>query len=165
MTDHASSSGSVSPHADFPVIAVAIIGVFATVFVLLFYYIFIIKNKHRIDIVDTSHEPTGLHESVIRSIPIFQFQKLRHSHNECGVCLGEFQDDEKLRIIPNCAHAFHIDCIDVWLQNNPNCPLCRNSISSISMSSNILLPDHPPQVHRDEQDCVVIELHRGSDGG
>ncbi|KAK9065145.1 hypothetical protein SSX86_016528 [Deinandra increscens subsp. villosa] len=160
---HQSSSDSPT----FPFIAVAIIGIFATIFLLLFYYIFIIKCC-RIDIlrrtfslsVTTDHLPlvpeqTGLHESVIRSIPIFHFRKQKHPYhdNECAVCLGEFEDDEKLRIIPKCAHVFHIDCIDVWLQNNPNCPLCRNSIS---ISMNI---DPLPQTPRDEQDFVVIELH------
>ncbi|GKC34400.1 RING-H2 finger protein ATL16 [Tanacetum coccineum] len=175
-----------SPHASFPIIAVAIIGIFATIFVLVFYYIFVIKcclNWHRIDILrrfslsrsrsdnhnyhqhhPTSSElPKGLDESVIRLIPIFKFQKKQNdSDNECAVCLAEFQDNEKLRMIPNCAHVFHIDCIDIWLQNNPNCPLCRNSIS-ISIPSHYPVPEHididtsPPALCEDN-DYVVIEL-------
>ncbi|KAI3717627.1 hypothetical protein L1987_69364 [Smallanthus sonchifolius] len=165
MIQSHSSSETLSPpssHPTFPFIAVAIIGIFATIFLLLFYYIFIIKcclNRHRIDILrrfSLSHhhplvpEPTGLHESVIRSIPVFNFKKQKHSdNNECAVCLTEFQHDEKLRIIPNCAHVFHIDCIDVWLQNNPNCPLCRNSIS---------IPQIPVPV---TGDYVVIDVGEG----
>ncbi|CBI23610.3 unnamed protein product, partial [Vitis vinifera] len=58
------------------------------------------------------------------------FEFGERSHCECAVCLNEFQEEEKLRIIPNCSHIFHIDCIDVWLQSNANCPLCRTSIST-----------------------------------
>ncbi|KAL4590558.1 hypothetical protein LXL04_003491 [Taraxacum kok-saghyz] len=192
---HESQAKSLSPHSSqgsFPIIAVAIIGIFATIFLLVFYYIFVIKcclNWHRIDILRRfslsrnrnhhqplvhhhlpSPEPKGLHESVIRAIPIFQFQKQKDSDigiGECAVCLAEFQHDEKLRMIPNCAHVFHIDCIDVWLQNNPNCPLCRNSIS-ISIPPHFPIPDHqqliPPQVLK-EEDYVVIELCGNGGGG
>ncbi|KAM0054211.1 putative transcription factor C2H2 family [Helianthus debilis subsp. tardiflorus] len=186
---HASSPEySHSSHTgNFPFIAVAIIGICATISFLVFYYIFVIKcclNWHRIDIlrrfslsrsannhyhhhhplVPLSPEHTGLHESVIRSIPIFRFRKHKHSDNECAVCLGEFQEDERLRMIPNCAHVFHIDCIDVWLQNNPNCPLCRNSIS-VSIPLHIPIPEHSPRVRNDEENYVVIELHGDNGGG
>lgn len=190
---HGSSpSPSSDSHAtSFPFIAVAIIGIFATILLLVFYYIFVIKcclNYHRIDIlrrfslsrntnnhnyhhhhplVSSSPEFTGLDESVIRSIPVFRFRKQANSDNECAVCLGEFEENEKLRIIPNCGHVFHIDCIDVWLQNNPNCPLCRNSISiSIPIPTHVPVPEHIPQASRninDDQDYVVIELS-GGDG-
>lgn len=79
-------------------------------------------------------ENRGLNESAIRSIPILKFKKSDAASDanscECAVCLNEFQDGEKLRSIPNCGHVFHIDCIDIWLQNNANCPLCRTSISA-----------------------------------
>lgn len=80
----------------------------------------------------------GLDESAIRAIPVFKFKKRdvvageedqSKNSQECSVCLNEFQEDEKLRIIPNCCHVFHIDCIDIWLQGNANCPLCRTSVS------------------------------------
>ncbi|CAK9175035.1 unnamed protein product, partial [Ilex paraguariensis] len=146
-----------SSHNSFPIIAVAIIGILATAFLLVSYYIFVIKcclNWHRIDLLrrfsfsrrrlvenslmvySPAIENRGLDEAVIRSIPIIQFQKGskenlgERSFCDCSVCLNEFQEGEKLRIIPNCRHVFHIDCIDIWLQTNANCPLCRRSISS-----------------------------------
>ncbi|XP_059650887.1 RING-H2 finger protein ATL16-like [Cornus florida] len=151
-----------SSPTSFPIIAIAIIGILATAFLLVSYYIFVIKcclNWHRIDLLrrfsfsrnrhredpliihSPAMENRGLDESVIRSIPIFQFKKKEEkeqsqtSRCECAVCLNEFQEEENLRVIPNCGHVFHIDCIDVWLQSNANCPLCRRSISAATTSS------------------------------
>lgn len=158
LASSSSVHSSSSSHSGFPIIAVAIIGILATGFLLVSYYIFVIKcclNWHRIDLLrrfsfsrrrpmenplmrnSPAVENRGLDESIIRSIPIFQYKKSIRKNEEkqkscceCAVCLNEFQEEEKLRIMPNCAHVFHIDCIDIWLQNNANCPLCRNSISA-----------------------------------
>ncbi|KAJ0430636.1 putative transcription factor C2H2 family [Helianthus annuus] len=43
----------------------------------------------------------------------------------CAVCLGEFEEDEDVRIMPECAHVFHVSCIDMWLFSHDSCPLCR----------------------------------------
>ncbi|KAK1315431.1 RING-H2 finger protein ATL16 [Acorus calamus] len=83
-------------------------------------------------------ESRGLDESIIRLIPIVRFRKggsaggseRYKSLYECAVCLCEFQEEEKLRLLPSCLHSFHIDCIDTWLQSNANCPLCRFTISN-----------------------------------
>ncbi|KAJ1279660.1 hypothetical protein BS78_04G171200 [Paspalum vaginatum] len=48
--------------------------------------------------------------------------------SDCTVCLGEFQDGELLRLLPKCAHAFHVQCIDTWLRAHVNCPLCRADV-------------------------------------
>lgn len=107
----------------------------------------------------------GLEESVIQSIPVVQFKREKNgelfrerSFGECAVCLNEFQETEKLRKIPICSHVFHVDCIDVWLQGNINCPLCRTSVSIPSQFP--LSPNNPNRDNfagRDE-DYVVIEL-------
>ncbi|KAF8111685.1 hypothetical protein N665_0073s0043 [Sinapis alba] len=199
-----SSSGTT-----FPILAVAVIGILATALLLVSYYIFVIKcclNWHQIDIfrrrrrssdqnplmIYTPHELNrGLDESAIRAIPIFKFKKRdvaaggedqNKSSQECSVCLNEFQEDEKLRIIPNCCHVFHIDCIDIWLQSNANCPLCRTSVScdaSFSLdlisASNSSPEDNPPppprngsleprEVLRGDDDFLVIELGRSNGG-
>ncbi|XP_073030459.1 RING-H2 finger protein ATL16-like [Primulina eburnea] len=182
-----------SSHTGFPIIAVAIIGILATALLLVGYYVFVIKcclNWHQIDLLDRfsssrrrragnhllSRSPVpenrGLTEAAIRSIPVFKFNKGNgkepavQNSSECVVCLIEFQEEEQLRIIPNCGHFFHIDCIDVWLQNNANCPLCRTSVSATPTSQEILAtypsPRYPTPytdnfTGRDE-DYVVIEI-------
>ncbi|CAN0904598.1 RING-H2 finger protein ATL1 [Linum grandiflorum] len=190
-----------SSESSFPIIAVAVIGIIATAFLLVSYYVFVIKcclNWHRIDILRrfslsrsrahdqalisaarNSSSPTevrGLDEKVIRSIPVIKYKKTEQerrkqeqseteeaSSPECAVCLSEFVEDEKLRRIPNCCHVFHVDCIDVWLQNNSNCPLCRTSISHPGLWSAPQDPSPTPYPERIEniggdEDYVVIEL-------
>lgn len=46
---------------------------------------------------------------------------------DCAICLSDFVDGEKLRILPGCSHSFHMDCIDRWLNFNSSCPSCRKS--------------------------------------
>lgn len=169
---------SHSSHTTFPFIAIAIIGIIATALLLLSYYIFVIKccfNWRRIHLFSHTQEehpltattfyspPTqnrGLDQYTIQSIPISQFKKPENQSEklelcECAVCLNEFQEEERLRIIPNCTHMFHIDCIDVWLQRNSNCPICRTSISRTT-----LFPLYPSDTinPNSDSDFIVIEL-------
>ncbi|CAN1133589.1 RING-H2 finger protein ATL65 [Linum perenne] len=73
----------------------------------------------------------GLDESVIKNIPISLFNKLSSpspASRDCAVCLLEFEFDDYVRLLPACSHAFHVDCIDIWLKSHANCPLCRAGI-------------------------------------
>ncbi|XP_058216616.1 E3 ubiquitin-protein ligase ATL42-like [Rhododendron vialii] len=74
---------------------------------------------------------SGIDRTVIESLPFFKFSALRGLRGglECAVCLSKFEDVEVLRLLPKCRHAFHIDCVDRWLQNHSSCPLCRQRIS------------------------------------
>lgn len=74
---------------------------------------------------------SGVDQKVIDSLPFFRFSSLRGSRKglECAVCLSKFEDIEVLRLLPQCKHAFHIGCIDHWLENHSSCPLCRCRIS------------------------------------
>lgn len=45
----------------------------------------------------------------------------------CAVCLGDFEEGEELRTMPECLHSFHVSCIDMWLHSHSNCPVCRSS--------------------------------------
>ena len=47
--------------------------------------------------------------------------------NTCSVCLEEFKEDDIIKKL-NCNHIFHKDCLEPWLNNNRNCPLCRQNI-------------------------------------
>ncbi|ERM94915.1 hypothetical protein AMTRI_Chr07g80280 [Amborella trichopoda] len=152
-------------NTNFSILAIAIIGILATAFLLVGYYVFVIKcclnwhhfsrrfqafrgfSDHHIHhsehlMVFAPAPSHGLEESVIQSIPLYLYKRgdgflsLDESH-DCAVCLTEFRDGERLRILPKCIHAFHIDCIDTWLQTHSNCPLCRCIISNPSVSVTI----------------------------
>ncbi|KAI9119013.1 hypothetical protein K1719_009688 [Acacia pycnantha] len=75
---------------------------------------------------------SGIDKTVIESLPFFRFSSLKGSKEglECAVCLSKFEDIEILRLLPKCKHAFHIDCIDHWLERHSSCPLCRRKVSS-----------------------------------
>lgn len=55
---------------------------------------------------------------------------------DCSICHDEYQTGDPLRVLPNCRHEFHVDCLDQWAftfasNNNqqqrrqPTCPLCN----------------------------------------
>lgn len=93
------------------------------------------------------HVPSkGLDEGIINSIRVCKYKKGDGlvSGTDCPVCLGEFQEDEKLRLLPKCSHAFHVYCIDTWLTSHSNCPLCRANVSCVNVLSHNLLPPPPP---------------------
>jgi hypothetical protein len=47
----------------------------------------------------------------------------------CSICIDEFEEGEKLRLLPRCAHAFHTECILPWLtERQGSCPLCKTSV-------------------------------------
>ncbi|KAG6490889.1 E3 ubiquitin-protein ligase ATL42-like [Zingiber officinale] len=75
----------------------------------------------------------GLHcSSGIESLPFFRFSALRgvRAGLECAVCLSKFTDAEKLRLLPKCRHAFHLGCVDRWLESHSSCPLCRVKVKA-----------------------------------
>lgn len=82
----------------------------------------------------------GLDAATIDSIPIFLHGSLSTStvvidvDKECSICLGMFEDDEMVKVLPECLHAYHSDCVDKWLRTRSSCPLCRSSLDSTSTS-------------------------------
>ncbi|XP_052173977.1 RING-H2 finger protein ATL46-like [Diospyros lotus] len=73
---------------------------------------------------------SGLDQAFIDALPVFLYEEIRGPKEpfDCAVCLCEFSEHDKLRLLPLCSHAFHIDCIDTWLLSNSTCPLCRGTL-------------------------------------
>ncbi|KAG5534273.1 hypothetical protein RHGRI_022407 [Rhododendron griersonianum] len=75
----------------------------------------------------------GLNPAVIKSFPVFNYSEIKHlkigkGAISCAVCVSEFGDNERLRLLPKCDHAFHPECIDPWLASHSTCPICRASL-------------------------------------
>ncbi|XP_039892938.1 E3 ubiquitin ligase BIG BROTHER-related-like isoform X1 [Simochromis diagramma] len=49
-------------------------------------------------------------------------------NTQCQICVCDYSDGEKLRILP-CFHDYHVHCIDQWLKDNPTCPICRVNLA------------------------------------
>ncbi|KAF8084795.1 hypothetical protein N665_0699s0010 [Sinapis alba] len=76
---------------------------------------------------------SGVDQSFIDTLPVFHYKSIIGLKNypfDCAVCLSEFETEDKLRLLPKCSHAFHMDCIDTWLLSHSTCPLCRSSLLS-----------------------------------
>ncbi|KAK6122977.1 hypothetical protein DH2020_043276 [Rehmannia glutinosa] len=74
---------------------------------------------------------SGLDRALIDALPIFYYKDIIMGLKEpfdCDVCLSEFSGGDKLKFLPKCSHAFHIQCIETWLLSNSTCPLCRSLI-------------------------------------
>lgn len=79
----------------------------------------------------------GLEPSLLKSLPTFVYSSTTHDEVlECAVCLSEFEENEKGRLLPKCNHSFHIGCIDMWFHSHSTCPLCRSPIAK---------PEYPQQ--------------------
>ncbi|CAN4094405.1 unnamed protein product [Withania somnifera] len=89
-------------------------------------------NQEGLMELPVARSSSGIDKTVIQSLPFFRFSLLRGSREglECAVCLSRFEDVEVLRLLPKCKHAFHIDCIDQWLEKHSSCPLCRLRVSA-----------------------------------
>uniref|UniRef100_A0ACD5VB86 Uncharacterized protein n=1 Tax=Avena sativa TaxID=4498 RepID=A0ACD5VB86_AVESA len=75
---------------------------------------------------------SGLDQAFIDALPVFSYREIVVGGSggdkepfDCAVCLCEFDSEDRLRLLPLCGHAFHLNCIDTWLLSNSTCPLCR----------------------------------------
>ncbi|KAL5699368.1 RING-type E3 ubiquitin transferase [Ranunculus cassubicifolius] len=95
---------------------------------------------------------SGVDQSYIDTLPVFLYKAIIGLKNpfDCAVCLCEFEADDKLRLLPKCSHAFHLECIDTWLLSHSTCPICRGS----------LLPEFP---YNNGCPPVVLVLESGSE--
>ena len=75
---------------------------------------------------------SGLDQAFIDALPVFTYKDIVGSKEpfDCAVCLCEFSENDQLRLLVMCSHAFHIHCIDTWLLSNSTCPLCRGNLLS-----------------------------------
>ncbi|CAL9164952.1 unnamed protein product [Musa hybrid cultivar] len=78
------------------------------------------------------HQFSGIDKAAVESLPLFRFSTLRGARDglECAVCLSRFGDADVLRLLPRCKHAFHVDCVDRWLEAHSTCPLCRCKVDA-----------------------------------
>ena len=123
----------------------------------------------------------GLDPELIKAFPTFYYSTVKEFRREkygleCAVCLGEFSDDDMIRLLTICCHVFHKECIDLWLESHKTCPVCREELDEPRKS----LEKSPILVHSNSmheiganqsslQDAVCIDIKEDNnekvDGG
>lgn len=100
-----------------------------------------------------NHEPCppakGLDSSVIASIARFVYKPEDQGRHGlvCVICLSLFQGQEVGRKLQCCGHAFHVECIDMWLFSHTTCPICRApAVKGMSGGDSVVL-DSPSDHH------------------
>lgn len=93
--------------------------------------------RHRLNMASPSpahpHDDDDDHKieiSMVRaSLGNYNHHK-KTNNMECCICLSEFKEQEKVKVLPQCEHAYHSHCVDTWLRltSHPTCPLCRASL-------------------------------------
>ncbi|KAK1417348.1 hypothetical protein QVD17_26475 [Tagetes erecta] len=143
--DLSNSSSSLDSETNFQPSLAVVIGVLSFMFCLTFILLLYAKCCHRPASpqylnqenlgaalpTSFSRVVSGIDKTVIESLPFFRFSTLKGWRNglECSICLSRFEDVEVLRLLPKCKHAFHIDCVDQWLEKHSGCPLCRCKVT------------------------------------
>ncbi|XVF65939.1 hypothetical protein PTKIN_Ptkin09bG0291400 [Pterospermum kingtungense] len=113
---------------------------------------------------------TGLKKRDLRQIPVAVYGTgVSFSFTECPICLGEFLDGEKVRVLPKCNHGFHVSCIDTWLVSHSSCPNCRHSLlehdTEKTETSREVTAQQPPEENRlgdHQHGSVVVVVQEGS---
>ncbi|XP_062222457.1 RING-H2 finger protein ATL2-like [Phragmites australis] len=121
------------------------------------------------------HSRSGLDPFVVAAIPTMNYScEAFHSKDDaqCSICLGEYKEKEILRIMPTCQHNFHLECIDVWLQKQTTCPICRISLKDLPGAKATASPlrSLPQLLGRSESPVNrsphwILPIHRDSTGG
>ncbi|XP_059078188.1 RING-H2 finger protein ATL74-like [Cryptomeria japonica] len=81
----------------------------------------------------SNEDSEGLERHVLEALPVFEYKS--HDGDQCAVCLSEFGGTERAKLLPNCNHYFHKDCIDIWFRLHTSCPVCRTRVQPNSSSS------------------------------
>lgn len=112
----------------------------------------------------------GVDQKILDTIPILSYttkkcELFRVDQTECAVCLGDLEDEDKVRLLPNCRHAFHVPCIDRWFLGHSSCPVCRSPVVApgaplaIGGDGSVQIAQSSPHVHGDQEGGVHVHDH------
>ncbi|OEL38711.1 hypothetical protein BAE44_0000270, partial [Dichanthelium oligosanthes] len=81
---------------------------------------------------------------------------------DCAVCIAEVAAGEAARVLPRCGHAFHVECVDMWLRSHSTCPLCRCAVVDDEAAAPPVPPPRAPEADPESPNFPTNVLFVGS---
>ncbi|XP_021692426.2 E3 ubiquitin-protein ligase RHA1B-like [Hevea brasiliensis] len=72
-----------------------------------------------------------------KKLPVIQFREFQsrmqacddEDSASCAICLSCIEIEEEIRLLANCRHVYHRECLDGWVEHgHGTCPLCRTKL-------------------------------------
>lgn len=76
---------------------------------------------HNSDLYNSGLTEEEIEVILIQKIPIIITEKIY----ECALCESSIPENSVAKLLINCGHYFHIDCIDSCLRQQDCCPACH----------------------------------------
>ena len=75
--------------------------------------------------------PKGLTKEQIKKIPIIIWKDSMKTRNQtyesCPICYVDYENNQQIKKL-NCNHAYHENCLSIWLEKKKECPVCKVEI-------------------------------------
>ncbi|RWR77069.1 E3 ubiquitin-protein ligase RNF13-like protein [Cinnamomum micranthum f. kanehirae] len=116
-------------------IIISVVLLFAGIGVLVLIHVCVVGRAFRRGLISANRVERGSQRSIgmsaddLEMLPCFDFKDREKGASpvDCAVCLDNFKMGDKCRLLPNCKHSFHAQCVDSWLLKAPFCPICRTA--------------------------------------
>ncbi|XP_058763787.1 E3 ubiquitin-protein ligase Os03g0188200-like [Vicia villosa] len=138
-TAEAQSDDSSETLWDLSSLGVVLEGLIATILLLFIFVLFLKRfrySQNDVAEIPKSENDTGINPQLLETFPIVLYSSVNKHVKEgdedplpCAVCLAEFNDNDSVRVLPQCNHFFHPPCIDAWLSTHVTCPVCRTELN------------------------------------
>ena len=77
--------------------------------------------------LDENNVSKGATKSQIKRLNTIKYVKSNNDEKNCTICLEDLEVGDEVFLLP-CLHKFHKDCLNPWMKNSKDCPICRQSI-------------------------------------
>ncbi|KAI4326126.1 hypothetical protein MLD38_031469 [Melastoma candidum] len=68
---------------------------------------------------------TEVQVEAVADMVVYGSQGKKLVNDDCVICLASFEDGEECKVLRDCGHVYHKECIDEWIWRDGHCPLCR----------------------------------------
>ena len=83
-----------------------------------------------------------------------------YNNTECPILLVDFEEGQDIIRLP-CKHYFSKNAIETWLNDKPECPVCRFKLYSIEVKNDLTIPTNQEQTSRDLNSVIQMALLNG----